>query len=108
MCGPRATTLYLILSSLFYKMATIRPRISKVPFEIHHDEMEESMEEHQEMESSRIEDGDEVDGDDYSETSEESDGTIDAAVREDMDKFQESFVGIKERFRLIKRIGEGR
>jgi len=60
------------------------------------------------MESSRIEDGDEVDGDDYSETSEESDSTIDAAVREDMDKFQESFVGIKDRFRLINRIGEGK
>lgn len=41
---------------------------------------------------------------DYSEESEEE---IDPAVQEDMDKFQATFRGIKERFRLINRIGEG-
>lgn len=42
---------------------------------------------------------------DYSEESEEE---IDPAVQEDMDKFQVTFKGIKERFRLINRIGEGK
>lgn len=42
---------------------------------------------------------------DYSEESEEE---IDPAVQEDMDKFQATFKGIKERFRLINRIGEGK
>ena len=42
---------------------------------------------------------------DYSAESEEE---VDPAVQEDMDKFQETFKGIKERFRLINRIGEGK
>lgn len=42
---------------------------------------------------------------DYSEESEEE---VDPAVQEDMEKFQATFKGIKDRFRLINRIGEGK
>ena len=92
-------------------MATTRPRNAKVPFKIHNDEMEgdESLEElDQAMEESRgdIEEED-IQDDEYSEVSDGSDGVIDASVQEDMDKFQETFNGIKDRFRLINRIGEG-
>lgn len=44
--------------------------------------------------------------DQYSD-SEDSDGSIDPAVRDDMEKFQKTFDGMKEHFRLINRIGEG-
>ena len=90
-------------------MATVRSRSVK-PFEIHHDEMvDESMEEDHRMEDSRAEmDEEHEDQDDaYSETSEESDGVVDPTVQEDMDKFQDTFKGLQERFRLINRIGEG-
>lgn len=43
----------------------------------------------------------------YSEWSEESEEEVDPAVQEDMDKFVATFKGIKDRFRLINRIGEG-
>lgn len=33
---------------------------------------------------------------------------VDESVREDMQKLEETFTGISERFRLINRIGEGR
>jgi cell division control protein 7 len=89
-------------------MATIRPR-AKVPFEIHHDSMErdELDEDLETIEESRAE-GDDDQEDDYSEKSDESDDVVDAAVQEDMLRFQETFKGIKERFRLINRIGEGK
>jgi cell division control protein 7 len=48
-----------------------------------------------------------VDTDGYSEYSEESEEEVDPAVQDDMDKFQATFRGIKGRFRLINRIGEG-
>ena len=92
-------------------MATIRPRNARVPFEIHHDELDndQDIDEEQTMDESRGEEdeSEEVDGGDYSEDSDDSDGTVEPAVREDMDKFEETFKGIKERFRLINRIGEG-
>ncbi|RKF73079.1 Cell cycle serine/threonine-protein kinase hsk1 [Golovinomyces cichoracearum] len=37
----------------------------------------------------------------------DSEGSIDPVVRDDMEKFQKTFHGITERFRLINRIGEG-
>lgn len=93
-------------------MATVRHRNAKIPFEIHHDAMDpdESLdEEGHDMDDSRmeIEDEHEEQDDAYSDTSEESDGIVDAVVQEDMVKFQETFRGIKDRFRLINRIGEG-
>ena len=51
--------------------------------------------------------GNDMDTDAYSEYSEESEEEVDPAVQEDMDKFQATFKGIKDRFRLINRIGEG-
>jgi cell division control protein 7 len=92
-------------------MATIRPRNAKAPFEIHHDEVDgdESMyEQDQAMDESRgdMEEENYQQLDDYSD-SDESDGVVDASVQEDMNKFQETFKGIKDRFRLINRIGEG-
>lgn len=85
---------------------TLRPRNGSVKsFAIHHDQMDGREEDH-DMDDSRMEEPEE-DDDAYSDTSEESDGTIDPAVQEDMDKFQETFKGIKNRYRLINRIGEG-
>jgi cell division control protein 7 len=92
-------------------MATIRPRNAKAPFEIHHDEVDgdESMDEQdQTMDESRgdMEEDNYQQSDDYSD-SDESDVVVDASVQEDMKKFQETFKGIRDRFRLINRIGEG-
>lgn len=50
----------------------------------------------------------EMETDAYSEWSEESEEEVDPAVQEDMDKFVATFKGIKDRFRLINRIGEGK
>jgi cell division control protein 7 len=94
-------------------MAAIRGRNAKTHFDIHHDVMgqEESLDEEEEtMDESRddIEVGDDHEEDDFSDVySDDSDGVVDAAVQEDMEKFQETFKGIKDRFRLINRIGEG-
>lgn len=91
-------------------MATIRPRNARQPFEIHHDEFDPDEDldaEDNGMDESRDEDAD-TQEDGYSDYSDESDEVVDPTVREDMDKFMETFKGIKERFRLINRIGEGR
>ena len=92
-------------------MAAIRPRNAKVPFEIHHDVLDrtESLDgEDQVMEESRDERNEvDVQEEEYSDTSDE-DEVVDPVVQEDMAKFQETFKGINERFRLIGRIGEGR
>ena len=42
-----------------------------------------------------------------SDSSAEDDAAIEGSVVEDMNKFEESFKGIAERYRLIKQIGEG-
>jgi hypothetical protein len=94
-------------------MATIRPRNTKADFEIHHDETEGSTdEEQQEMEDSRVEEEEEEEDEEdvLSEASEESDNNVavDPAVQEDIEKFQRTFDGITDRFRLINRIGEGK
>ena len=44
---------------------------------------------------------------DGSEGSVESHGQVEKAVMEDMVKFEDTFKGITQRFRLINRIGEG-
>lgn len=51
--------------------------------------------------------GDESEGSNGSESSVESRRPIDKSVLEDMAKFEDSFKGITQRFRLINRIGEG-
>ena len=96
-------------------MATIRPRNSKEPsFDIHHDEMDsdESLEEHAQTMQESISQLDEEEYEEHnqyedSDYSDESDGVVDPTVLEDMEKFQQTFKGIKDRFRLINRIGEG-
>ena len=94
-------------------MATMRARNAKEPFEIHHDEiegddfMEQELEATEEEESRDYMDDDDIQGEEDSEGSDDSDGIVDTSVQEDMDKFQETFKGITDRFRLINRIGEG-
>jgi len=87
-------------------MAGLRPRAPQEPFNIHHDDMDESMEENEEMEESKVEDVEEMEVEDNSEDS-DSDEEVAASVKEDIRRFQETFKGINERFRLINRIGEG-
>lgn len=41
-------------------------------------------------------------------TVDSSDEEVEDAVAEDMSRFEETFVGINKRFRLINRIGEGK
>ena len=41
-------------------------------------------------------------------TVDSSDEEVEDSVAEDMSRFEETFVGINKRFRLINRIGEGR
>jgi cell division control protein 7 len=89
-------------------MATVRPRLEKEAFEIHHDETEESMEQLGAAEDSRIDEGEDMEVDGYSESSDDTDVVVDVSVQHDMDKFQETFQDIKDRFRLINRIGEGK
>ena len=94
-------------------MATIHPRNTRAQFEIHHDATGNSTddEEHLELEESRVDEGDDEDDEDdsenLSEASEESDDRAEPLVQEDIEKFQQSFEGIMEQYRLIKRIGEG-
>lgn len=89
-------------------MAATRPR-SKVPFEIHHDDMarDELDEDVETVDESRAEGDEDDQEEEYSEGSDYSDDVVEGAVQEDMLRFQETFKGIKDRFRLIKRIGEG-
>jgi cell division control protein 7 len=96
-------------------MATIRPRSAKEPFEIHHDELEEesTYDEHGSFDSDV---GDsvatkpwETEQKDWDQdSSSDLDEPIDSSVLQDMDKFEASFKDIKDRFRLINRIGEGK
>lgn len=93
-------------------MATSRQRQgnSKSSFQIHNDDIrqDDSMEEEEiENEESRAEAEDDQQDDAYSEASDESDDSVDAATAEDIAKFEATFKGIKDRFRLINRIGEG-
>jgi cell division control protein 7 len=90
-------------------MATTRFRNAKSPFEIHHDIMEEYREEEEEVMDELRGDVEELDQEeDYSDGySDDSDNVVDPKVQEDMNQFQETFKGIKDRFRLINRIGEG-
>jgi cell division control protein 7 len=92
-------------------MATTRARDSRIPFAIHEDgpgtdnrplEQQYDMLDHEE-------DGQDQDEeqDSYSVASDESDGVVDEGVLEDMERLQDTFKGIKDRFRLINRIGEG-
>ena len=92
----------------------------KQSFAIHEDQMREIPDSAEEDDNELVmdtEDMEQLDSEqqtvvpdeDYeSDYSEESEEDVDAGVQEDMDKFQATFKGIKERFRLINRIGEGK
>lgn len=92
-------------------MTSIRSRQSqREAFHIHDDEREiQDSEPEQDPDHSMGEEDDtehaQDDGDDFE--SSDEDEEVDSMVQEDIEKFQEGFVGIRERFRLIKRIGEG-
>lgn len=91
-------------------MAAIRPR-TKEPFQIHQDDLRVDQQAEEDLETigeSRPEGDEDDQEEDYLEDSDDSDDAIDAAVQEDMLRFQDNFKGIKERFRLINRIGEGK
>lgn len=92
----------------------------KQSFNIHEDQMREipdSAEEDNNDLIMELEDMEQLDSEEQtvvpdgyyeeSDYSEESEEEVDPAVQEDMEKFQATFKGIKERFRLINRIGEG-
>ncbi len=83
-------------------------RRGNAPVEIHHDG-DDSLDEDDHLREERVEvDDEDMQDDGYSMGSMESDGAVESAVQEDMDKFRETFKGIEERFRLINRIGEGK
>ncbi len=92
-------------------MATTRARDTRIPFEIHEDGPERdngALEQEYDMLDHGGDDQDQdEDQDRYSEASDESDGVLDEGVLEDMERLQDTFKGIKDRFRLINRIGEG-
>jgi cell division control protein 7 len=90
-------------------MAAVRPRNAKAAFEIHNDDIpgEESMEEDDLGVGEERDEDDEDLREDGSETSDDGEETVDSTVQEDMIKFEQTFKGITERFRLINRIGEG-
>ena len=84
-------------------------RSCRIPFQIHQDyDSDELKEVPEAVDDLRAEANEDDQEDDYLEESDDSDAFVDNVVREDMLRFQEAFKGIKDRFRLINRIGEGR
>ena len=62
----------------------------------------------EEEETEELEDEQEAEEDDDDNASESSDdGIVDNGVQLDMEKLQDSFPGFRQKYRLIKRIGEG-
>ena len=96
----------------------MKPQPQQHTFAIHEDKTREIPDSAEEDNNDLVTDAEDMEqldtqtiiGDEYYESgySEESEEEIDPAVQEDMDKFQATFKGIKERFRLINRIGEGK
>lgn len=92
-------------------MSTTRARDSRIPFEIHEDGPEihsRPQELHYDMMGhTRGGQCHDEEQDCYSVASDESYSVVDDDVLEDMERLQDTFKGIKDRFRLINRIGEG-
>ena len=86
-------------------MATVLSRNPRTTFEIHNDETTSDVSMAVEPRS----DGEEDEEPHYEEDSDSdgSDRSVNASILEDMRKFEDDCQGIKERFRLINRIGEG-
>ncbi|CAI4211685.1 unnamed protein product [Parascedosporium putredinis] len=109
--------------------ATMGPAVPRQPFAIHEDaptdeiemvdeseqqteevrpESEDAVGEEPEEEEMEEEEEEEEEDDDASDGSESSDGeSAPDHVTQDMERLQRSFPGFKEKYRLIKRIGEG-
>lgn len=83
-------------------MSTARSRAAK--FDIHNDL---GSEQEMDMDESQVEEEEQEQEEAYSDCSDATDEIVDATVAEDMIKFEDTFKGIKDRFRLINRIGEG-
>jgi cell division control protein 7 len=93
-------------------MTSVYGRNGRIPFQIHDEELEiaESEPEDDDIIEEQEEESHEQEmytAEEYYD-SEESDGVVDPVVQEDMNKFEDTFVGIRERYRLINRIGEGK
>jgi len=69
-----------------------------------HQEDEEEQEEEEEQDQDQRDDQDGQDSD-FSDSSDEV--TVDTNVQLDMEKLQDSYPGFRQKYRLIKRIGEG-
>lgn len=67
---------------------------------------QEGNEEELEEEEAEEEDGEGEEEEDYSESDDE-DAAVDLTVQEDMEKLQDTFPGFRQKYRLVKRIGEG-
>jgi cell division control protein 7 len=92
-------------------MATARARDSRIPFEIHEDGPETDNRPQEQQYDTPDHGGDDQDQDEgqdsYSVASDDCCSVVDEDVLEDMERLQDTFKGIKDRFRLINRIGEG-
>ena len=90
-------------------MASVRTRNARIPFEIHHDREEANHDDTDELAGSEADQvmAESQQTNDYDSDSEESEDSVEPSVQEDMEKFQQTFKGIADRFRLINRIGEG-
>ncbi|OBR16557.1 Cell cycle protein [Colletotrichum higginsianum IMI 349063] len=96
-------------------MATATRKRSREAFEIHEDpphartedtEMMAGSEQHTE-EVDDDEEPDDVDNEPSDDSSDDDDDVVDSAVQRDMDRLQDGYPGFRQKYRLIKRIGEG-
>lgn len=98
-------------------MATATRKRSREAFEILQDpphartedtEMVAGSEHQTEVEEQEDDDGPEVDTVEDSDESSDEDDMVDSSVQRDMERLQDSFPGFRDKYRLIKRIGEGK
>ncbi|KAK0377175.1 hypothetical protein CLIM01_05475 [Colletotrichum limetticola] len=93
--------------------ATATRKRSRDDFEIHQDpphartEDTEMMAESEQHTEEVEDEEDEVEVEDPSDESSDEDEVVDTGVQRDMDRLQDTFPGFPQRYRLIKRIGEG-
>lgn len=92
-------------------MATAAQRRAQQSFQIHEDAPTEDAEMIEDVEP-RTEDLDEEEGDedgqdDNSSVSSDDADLVDTGVQRDMDNLQNTFPGFREKYRLVRRIGEG-
>ena len=83
-----------------------RPRETDGFFDVHDDQEDECSADNEEGGDTSSQ-GD-CRSDPEIDSAEESDDTPDEAVQDDIEKFNKTFKGISQRFRLINRIGEGK